>query len=116
MNPFKKLLNNYLCHDALVVCELSEKAGDFVWLEDQGYYDRKTGEETTKGKAYTKNHNKLLEQHFEKIRDNSLDTDNLCKLREAIKNCIKKNPDMDIYDGMTETEAFAFRYVYHGRW
>lgn len=112
MNPIKALLNKYLCKDAIFICELSEKAGDLVWLEEQGYYDRKTGEETAKGKAYTKKHNKLLEQHFEKIRDNSLDNNNLCKLREAMINYVNSNPDVDIYEGMSEAEIFAFRYVY----
>ena len=116
MNQIKNILHKYLCSDAIVVCELSEKAGDFVWLEENGYFVRKTGEETAKGKAYTKKHDKMLTEHFEKINDDSLSTDNLNKLRQELSRYIKKNPDIDIYEGLTESESFAFRYVYHGRW
>lgn len=116
MNQIKNILHKYLCSDAISVCELSEKAGDFVWLEGNGYYVRETGEETKEGKAYTKKHDKMLTEHFERISDDSLSTDNLCKLRQEIRNYIKKNPDIDIYKGLTESETFALRYVYHGRW
>ena len=35
MSEIKKLLHRYLCEDAIKVCELAEKADDFVWLEKQ---------------------------------------------------------------------------------
>ena len=60
MSEIKKLLHRYLCEDAIKVCELAEKADDFVWLEKQGYYVRKTGEKTQKGKAYMKKHNEMM--------------------------------------------------------
>lgn len=116
MNKIKELLHKYLCDDAIKVCELSEKAGDFVWLEKQGYYVRKTGEETQKGKAYTKKHSEMMEYHFGRIKDNSLDDDNLNKLRKELMAYIKKNPDLDLYKGLTESESFAFRNVYYGGW
>lgn len=116
MNKIKELLHAYLCEDAIVVCELSEKSGDFVWLEKMGYYDRKTGKETEKGKAYTKKHDALMLKHFERIKDNSLDDKNLSKLRNELNKYINKNPNVDIYKGLTEPEAFTYRYVNHGRW
>lgn len=116
MNQIKNILHKYLCPDAIAVCELSEKAGDFVWLEKNGYYNRKTGEETKAGKAYTQKHDKLIMVHFEKIKDNSLDTNNLCKAKHEMAKYIKRNPKADIYKGMTEAEEYAFRYVYHGHW
>ena len=116
MNKIKELLRKYLCEDAIVVCELSEKSGDFVWLESQGYFDRETGKETEKGRAYTKKHDALMLKHFERIKDNSLDDKNLNKLRNELNKYISQNPQIDIYKGLTETEAFAYRYVNHGRW
>ena len=116
MNQIKNILRKYLCSDAIVVCELSEKAGDFVWLEENGYFVRATGEETAKGKEYTKKHDKMLTEHFEKITDDSLSTGNLNKLRTELIRYINKNPDIDIYEGLTESESFAFRYVYHEHW
>lgn len=116
MSKIKELLHKYLCEDALVVCELSEKSSDFVWLEKQGYYNRKTGKETYKGEAYTKKHDELMLLHFNKIKDRSLDDKNLSELRNEINKHIRKNPDIDIYKGLTETEAFAYRYVIHGRY
>lgn len=116
MNQITNILHKYLCPDALVVCELSEKAGDFIWLEKKGYYNRKTGEETKAGQAYTKQHDKLLTKHFEKVKDKSLETRNLTELRREIQKYIKNNPKIDIYRDLTETEAFALRYVNHGHW
>ena len=116
MNQIKNILHKYLCSDAITVCELSEKAGDFVWLEKNGYYVRSTGEETAKGKAYTLQHDKMLTEHFGKIHDDSLSPDNLNKLRQELNRYINNNPDIDIYEGLTESESFAFRYVYYGRW
>lgn len=116
MNKIKYLLHNFLCEDAIIVCELCEKSTDFVWLEEQGYYNRQTGKETEKGKAYTKRHNDLMAKHFEAIKDNSLDNKNLKNLRNEINKYIRENPDIDIYKGLTETECFAYRYVNHGRW
>ena len=116
MNKIKELLHKYLCEDALAVCELSEKSGDFVWLENQGYYNRQTGKETEKGKAYTKKHDELITFHFDRIKDNSLDEKNLNKLRNELNKYVSKNSDVDIYKGLTEAESFAYRYVVHGRW
>ena len=116
MNQIKNILHKYLCSAAITVCELSEKAGDFVWLEENGYFVRSTGEETAKGKAYTKEHDKMLTTHFEKIHDDSLSPNNLNKLRQELSNYINKNPNIDIYEGLTESESFAFRYVYNGHW
>ena len=116
MNQVKNILHKYLCPDALVVCELNEKAGDFVWLEKKGYYNRKTGEETKAGKIYTKQHDKMLTEHFEKIKDKSLEAKNMSELRKEIQKHIKNNPEADIYKDLTETEAFALRYVNHGHW
>lgn len=116
MSKIKELLHKYLCADALVVCELSEKSSDFVWLENQGYYNRKTGKETDKGKAYNKKHDELMLMHFGRIKDRSLDDKNLSELRNELNIHIGKNPDIDIYKGLTETEAFAYRYVVHNKW
>lgn len=116
MSEIKKLLHKYLCEDAIVVCELSEKSGDFVWLEEQGFYDRKKGEETAKGKAYTKKHDDLMLKHFARIKDNSLEDKNLSKLKNELSKYINENPDVEIYKDLTESEVFAYRYVNHGRW
>ena len=116
MNQIKNILHKYLCPDAIAVCELSEKAGDFVWLEKMGYYNRKTGKETKAGKVYTQKHDKMITAHFEKIKDNSLDTNNLNRVKHEIKNYIKTNPETDIYKGLTEGEEYALRYVYHEHW
>lgn len=35
MSEIKKLLHRYLCEDAIKVCELAEKADDFVWCKCQ---------------------------------------------------------------------------------
>lgn len=115
MNKIKELLHKYLSEDAIAVCELSEKSNDFVWLENQGYYNRKTGKETEKGKAYTKKHDDLMVFHFGKIKDNSLDVENLNKLRNELNKYTSKN-SVDIYEGLTESETFAYRYIVHGRW
>lgn len=116
MNQIKNILHRYLCTDAIAVCELSEKACDPVWLEENGYFVRKTGEETAKGKAYSKKHNEMLTERFEKIKDDSLSADNLNKLRQELVRYIKKNPDINIYKGLTESESFALRHVYHEHW
>jgi tRNA-dihydrouridine synthase len=116
MNQIKNILHKYLSPDAVAVCELSAKAGDFVWLEKMGYYNRKTGEETKEGLAYAKQHDKLMMKHFEKIKDNSLETSNLNELKQEVQKYIKNNPKTDIYKGLTETEAFALQYVNHGQW
>lgn len=116
MNKIKELLHAYLSEDALIVCALSEKSGDFVWLEEQGYYNRETGKETKKGKEYTKKHDALMLKHFERVKDNSLDDKNLSKLRNELNKHINKAKTADVYKGLTETEAFAYRYVNHGRW
>lgn len=116
MSKIKELLQKYLCEDAIAVCELSEKSGDFVWLEEQGFYDRKAGKETKKGKEYTKKHDTLMLKHFERIKDNSLDDKNLSKLRNELNKYTSENPHVDIYKGLTEAEAFAYRYVIHNRW
>ena len=116
MNQIKNILHKHLCPDAIAVCELSEKVCDSVWLEEKGYFVRSTGEETEKGKAYTKKHGKMLEEHFEKVNDGSLGADNLRKLWQELNRYIKKNPDINIYEGLTEAETFAFRYVYDEHW
>lgn len=116
MNQIKNILHKYLCQDAVVVCELGAKAGDFVWLEKMGYYNRKTGEETKAGRVYAEQHDKLMMEHFEKIKDNSLETSNLNELKKEVQKYIKNNPKTDIYKGLTETEAFALQYVDHGQW
>lgn len=116
MSQIKNILHKHLCPDAIVVCELSEKAGDFVWLEKKGYYNRKTGEETKSGREYTKKHEKLIDEHFGKIKDNSLNANNLNKLKQEIQSYINNNPKVDIYKNLTEAECFALRYVYYGKW
>ena len=116
MSEIKKLLHRYLCEDAIKVWELAEKADDFVWLEKQGYYVRKTGEKTQKGKAYMKKHNEMMEYHFGKISDGSLDDDNLNILRKALGEYIKKNPEIDVFKELTEAETFAFRNVFYNHW
>jgi hypothetical protein len=116
MNQIKNILYKYLCRDAVAVCEISEKAGDFVWLEKNGYYNRRTGEETKAGREYAKKHEKLVGEYFEKIKDNSLDVNNLQKLKQEIQHYIKNNPKADIYEGLTESECFALRYVYYEKW
>ena len=116
MNKIKEILHKYLCEDAIIICELCEKADDFVWLEENGYYVRKTGKETEKGKAYTKKHNELIEKHSRRIRDNSFDPENLSKLNKELREYIKKHPDYNIYKGLTESESFAFRHVYYDNW
>ena len=116
MNQIKNILHKHLCRDAVVVCELSEKAGDFVWLEKNGYYNRTTGEETKAGREYAKKHEKLIDEHFGRITDNSLDANNLHKLKQEIQCYINNNPKADIYKGLTEPECFALRYVYYGKW
>lgn len=116
MNQIKNILHKYLCSDAITVCELSEKAGDFVWLEENGYFVRSTGEETAKGKLYAKKCDKILTEKFGKIKDDSLTTLNLSNLRRELSRYINENPNIDVYEGLTESEMFAFRYVYPGRW
>lgn len=116
MDKIKEILHKYLCEDAIIICELSEKSDDFVWLEDKGYYSRKTGKETEKGKAYTKTHNALIEKHSRRIKDNSLNPENLMRLKKALREHIEKHPDYNIYKGLTESESFAFRHIYHDKW
>lgn len=116
MNKIKQILHKYLCEDAIKVCELSAKADDFVWLENNGYYIRKTGKVTEKGKTYANRHNQLIHKHMERIKDNSFDPGNFSRLERELREYVKKHPDTDIYKGLTESEAFAFREVYYDKW
>lgn len=116
MSEIKKLLHRYLCKDAIIVCELSEKSNDFLWLEKRGYYDRKKGVETPQGKKYTNKHNILMAKHFNKIKDRSLGYENLKNLKNELNKYIRKNPDIDIYKDLTESEIFAYKYINHGQW
>ena len=111
MNEIKKILHEYLCDDAIILCELTEKAGDFVWLEEQGYYKRQTGEKTNKWAVFVKNHNKLFEKHDTKLAEKSFEHNNMKQLEKALRNYIKKNPDVNIYKGLTESEIFALRNI-----
>jgi hypothetical protein len=66
--------------------------------------------------VYSKKHDELMLLHFGRIKDDSLGDKNLNTLRNELNKHISKNPNVDIYKGLTETESFAFRYVVHGRW
>ena len=58
----------------------------------------------------------MMEYHFGKISDGSLDDDNLNILRKALGEYIKKNPEIDVFKELTEAETFAFRNVFYNHW
>lgn len=112
MNYVQKLLHSYLNKDIITLYATMEKCDDFVWLANHGYYVRKQwgGDVTKKGKAFLDQQDKIIDrlaQKTERFRGEKKYTELQRKLMTYQKNL--KNGTL--FDGLTEDETFAVRYI-----
>ena len=116
MHDIMRIMRKYLCEDAIKLLALQEMDDDPVWREKQGYYNRSTGKVTEAGKKHIKDLNEKLKYYDSRIEDNSLDTKNLRKLKDDLREYERNNPKVNPKKELAEEEYYAYMSVIFDRW
>ena len=114
MNYVQKLLYSTLHTDVINLLALQERDDDYVWLEEHGYFVRgPMGGVTEKGKAYIERQNAKFDELYKKTRKH-WNSDKIRCLRKELMEYQRTLQNGSIYDGLTETEMYAVRYLIKG--
>lgn len=111
MNYVKEILYKYLTPDLISLVALEEKQDDTRWMIEKGY---KTdfvvnfkgmhvgGELTKKGEQFLDECDKKFRKLFPKVEN--LPPKNETKAKEQLLKFMEKNPNINIYHGLTDDE------------
>ncbi len=112
-NRAMDIMRKYLSEDGIKIAELQAKADDVGYYFWNGFVDRKTGKLTHKGRIEIKNHNRAFDYHWKKDRGRTYNEENIAKVKRELRQYSESDPNVRIFEGLTESEKFAVMDIYY---